>query len=142
MIKKKHRNLFFKKSYTISEDNIRKFSEVSGDNNPIHIDDDFAKTTMFGGRICHGMLIGSYISAIIGTEFPGAGTIYLSQTLTFKKPVRIGDTITITVSYVDNVKKNWIKLETRVFDQNNELVIEGYAIVIPPDSFFKLLKEP
>src|SRR5882672_3356783 len=88
---------------TISERDIQLFGEVSGDTNPVHLDQEFAKTTMFKGRIAHGMLTASFISTVLGTKLPGPGCIYISQNLKFKAPVRIGDTVKarVTVTAVD-----------------------------------------
>ncbi len=83
---------------TITEADILLFSGVSGDTNPVHLDEDFAQSTMFKGRIAHGMLTASLISTVLGTKLPGPGAIYLSQTLRFKAPVRPGDTATATCS--------------------------------------------
>ena len=77
---------------------MRKFAEVSGDYNPIHLDDDFARTTRFGKRIAHGMLSGAFISAVLGTEFAERKIVYLSQTMRFTAPVYIGDTVTVTAT--------------------------------------------
>ncbi len=82
---------------TITDADIRTFAAISGDANPIHLDEDYAKTTRFGRRIAHGMLTASLISAVIGNDLPGVGSIYLSQTLTFKAAVYLDDTITATV---------------------------------------------
>ncbi len=79
---------------TVREEDLTAFAAVTGDDNPVHIDEDFARTTSFGGRIAHGMLSAGYISAVIGTKLPGSGAIYLEQTLRFRRPVRIGDEVT------------------------------------------------
>ena len=84
-------------SRTVSEADILMFAGVSGDNNPVHMDEEFAASTMFGGRIAHGMLSAGLISAVFGTRLPGPGSIYLSQNLKFKAPVRIGQTLVATV---------------------------------------------
>src|SRR6516225_5683309 len=81
----------------VTERDIETFAEVTGDVNPLHLDEAYARATTFGGRIAHGMLSASYISAVLGTELPGAGSIYVSQTLNFRRPVRIGDEVTATV---------------------------------------------
>ena len=119
-------------SKIITESDIEKFAEVSGDFNPIHIDEIEASKSIFGRRICHGMLVTSYISAILGNEFPGQGTIYLSQSVNFKKPVYIGDTVTIKITVKDIKRKDIIVLETNVFNQHNEIVISGEATVKTP----------
>ena len=85
-------------SRTVSEADILMFAGVSGDTNPVHLDQEFAASTMFGGRIAHGMLSAGLISAVFGTRLPGPGSIYLSQTLKFKAPVKIGDTVVARVT--------------------------------------------
>src|SRR5215813_14647427 len=82
---------------TVTEADIVLFAGISGDTNPVHLDEDFAKSTMFKGRIAHGMLSASFISTVFGTKLPGPGAIYVSQNLKFKAPVRIGDTVTARV---------------------------------------------
>ncbi|MDX9718425.1 MAG: MaoC family dehydratase, partial [Thauera sp.] len=85
-------------SRTVSEADILMFAGVSGDTNPVHLDEEFAASTMFGGRIAHGMLSAGLISAVFGTRLPGPGCIYLSQTLKFKAPVKVGDTVVACVT--------------------------------------------
>ena len=82
-------------SFAVTESVIEKFAEVSGDDNPVHLDEAYAKTTPFGTRIAHGMLSAGYISATIGTKLPGYGSIYLSQTMRFRRPVKIGDEVVV-----------------------------------------------
>ena len=118
---------------TISDTDVLAFASVSGDHNPVHLDEAFAKTTMFGGRIVHGMLVGTLFSSILGTQLPGNGSIYLGQELKFVKPVRLGDTITATVTVIEIIKdRNRIKLETTARNQNDELVVTGVATIMPP----------
>jgi 3-hydroxybutyryl-CoA dehydratase len=128
---------FFEKRFSITDQAIRAFAEVSQDRNPIHLDETYAAGTMFKGRICHGMLIGSFISAIIGNDFPGMGTIYVSQNMKFRRPVRIGDEITIRITVIESLEKGRIKLDTICKNQMGESVVEGEAIVIPPANFMK-----
>jgi 3-hydroxybutyryl-CoA dehydratase len=92
---------------TITERDVDLFGEVSGDMNPLHFDEEYAKKTIFRGRIAHGMLSASFISTVFGTKFPGAGSIFMSAVVRFKAPVRIGDTVTTTVSVreIDPVKR-------------------------------------
>ncbi len=118
---------------TLTKSDILLFAKVSGDVNPAHVDAVYAKTTRFGEIIAHGMLGGSLISTVLGTEFPGPGTIYVGQTLRFLRPVHAGDTLTVTVSVasLDPVKHRAI-LDTRCVDQEGELVIDGQAEVVPP----------
>jgi 3-hydroxybutyryl-CoA dehydratase len=117
---------------TVTEADIIAFAGVSGDDNPVHLNEDFAATTMFKGRIAHGMLSVGYISAVIGTRLPGPGCIYLSQSLRFKAPVSIGDTVTarVTVTAMDR-ERNRVTLST-VCTVGNKVVIDGEAEVMPP----------
>ena len=114
----------------VSDADIVKFAEVSGDNNPVHLDEEFARTTRFGGRIAHGMLSAGHISAVLANQLPGPGTIYLGQTLAFKAPVKPGDVVVTTVE-VKSIDKRRVTLSTtsRVGDT---VVIEGEALVMPP----------
>lgn len=108
------------------------FAEVSGDNNPVHLDEAYARTTTFGERIAHGMLSGAYISAVIGTQLPGPGTIYLSQSLRFRRPVRIGDEVAakVTIKALDPARGH-VTLET-VCEVGGKTVVDGEALVIAP----------
>lgn len=118
---------------TITEADVILFAGITGDFNPVHIDDVYAKTTMFQGRIVHGCLISSLFSTILGTKLPGYGSIYLGQESKFLKPVRINDTITATVTITEmNVERNRCKLETTAHNQNGELVVTGFATIMPP----------
>lgn len=117
---------------TVTQDDIQKFAEVSGDDNPVHLDEEFAKTTMFKGIIAHGMLSAGYISAAIGTKLPGYGCIYVGQSLKFRAPVKVGDTVVTTVTVTEkNTEKSRVKLDTvcRVGDTD---VITGEADVMIP----------
>lgn len=115
---------------TVTEADILAFSGVSTDTNPVHLDEEFAKTTAFQGRIAHGMLSASFISAVLGAHLPGPGTIYLAQNLKFKAPVRIGDTVKTTVTVKEViVLKNRAVLET-VCTVGGVVVIEGEATVM------------
>lgn len=118
-------------SKTISDDDIRAFADVTGDRNPLHLDEEFARQTRFGRRIAHGMLSASLISAVIANELPGQGSIYLGQTLQFVAPVFLGDTVTalVTVSAIRE-DKPILKLETVCTNQRNEVVIRGEATVL------------
>ena len=117
----------------ITQEDVEAFAQISNDLNPVHLDDSFAARSRFGKRIAHGMLVGGLISGVIGTKLPGPGTIYLSQTMRFKKPVFFEDTITAHVK-VTNIRedKPIITLDTQCINQNNEVVIEGEAIVMLP----------
>ncbi len=115
----------------VTDELIRAFAEVSGDYNPIHLDDEFAKTTRFGRRIAHGMLSGAFISAVLGYEFEARKIVYLSQTMRFVAPVFIDDTI-ITTGTVTNIReeKGIITLETVCTNQNGEMTVKGEAMVM------------
>ena len=118
---------------TVSETDVYLFAGITGDLNPAHTDEVSASQTMFKSRIAHGMLGAGFISAVLGMRLPGPGTIYLGQTLSFKKPVRIGDTVTATATVKEmSVEKNRLIMETTVCNQNGEVVIAGEATVMPP----------
>lgn len=120
-------------SKRISDKDVRTFADVSGDRNPVHLDDDFAATTMFKKRIAHGALSSALISAVLGMTMPGPGTIYLSQTLNFKAPVYIGEEITARLEVIAyRADKRIATLKTEIFNQDNKLVLAGEAIVIAP----------
>ena len=118
-------------SRIISDEHIRAFADATGDRNPLHLDEEFAKQTRFGRRIAHGMLSASLISAVIASEMPGQGSIYLGQTLQFVAPVFPGDTVTarVTVSAIRE-DKPIIELETVCMNQRDEVVITGKATVL------------
>ncbi|MCL2524938.1 MAG: MaoC family dehydratase [Betaproteobacteria bacterium] len=117
---------------TVTETDIILFAGISTDVNPAHLDEEYSKNTMFGGRIAHGMLSAGFISAVLANKLPGPGTIYLSQTLKFKAPVRPGDTVTATVTVREvNAAKNRVTLDT-VCTVGGKAVIEGEALVMPP----------
>jgi len=119
---------------TITEADIVLFSAVSGDNNAVHINEEFAKTTPFKGRIAHGILSAGVISAAIAGRLPGPGTIYLSQNLRFTAPVRPGDTVVATVTVKELIaEKRRAALDT-VCTVNGNVVIEGDALVMPTSS--------
>ena len=118
---------------TVTEDDIALFADVSGDDNPVHFDEDWAAAaTPFKGRIAHGMLSASYVSTVIGTLLPGPGSIYMGQTLRFRAPVRIGDTVraTVTVREIDAERRR-LTLDT-VCRVGETTVIDGEALVMIP----------
>jgi 3-hydroxybutyryl-CoA dehydratase len=121
----------FSKTRVVTDELIRAFAEVSGDYNPIHLDEEFAKTTRFGRRIAHGMLSGAFISAVLGYEFEARKIVYLSQTMRFVAPVFIDDTITTTgtVTHIRE-EKGIITLETVCTNQNGEMTVKGEAMVM------------
>ena len=115
----------------VTDELVRKFAEVSGDYNPIHLDEDFARTTRFGKRIAHGMLSGAFISAVLGFEFKERKIVYLSQTMKFTAPVFLGDTVTATAT-VTNIREDRgiVTLETVCTNQNGETLVKGEAAVM------------
>lgn len=116
---------------TVTEYDVNTFAGVTGDFNPVHVNAEFAKNTMFKKRIAHGMLSAGFISAVIGTALPGSNTIYLGQELQFKAPVKIGDTVTATVEVVEKIEaKNRLVLRTTVTNQDGVLVTDGKAVVM------------
>ena len=118
---------------TVTEQDIQLFAVLSGDANPVHLDPAFAASTQFGERIAHGMLTGAVISAAIAMQMPGPGTIYLGQTLAFKRPVKIGDTVTVTLTVAEKHEiKPRATLDCVVTNQNGQVVVEGQANVMVP----------
>ena len=118
---------------TVTEADIILYAGITGDLNPAHINEEYAKNTFFKTRIAHGMLCAGFISAAIGTGLPGPGTIYIRQELDFKAPVHIGDTITARVEVSEiNTEKNRVVLKTSCTNQGGGLVIDGQALVSPP----------
>ncbi len=123
----------YRKSVVISQERVELFARASGDTNPLHLDDNFAKGTRFGRRVAHGMLAAGIIGGIFGTEFPGYGTIYLSQEIKFIRPVFVGDEITFVVEIIEKIiDKNRLILSTVGHNQHGEKVVEGKAVVLPP----------
>lgn len=120
-------------SKTITDEDVRAFAELTGDRNPVHLDEEYASTTRFGRRIAHGMLGASLISTVLASELPGAGSVYLSQTLRFIAPVYLEDTVTarVTVKHVRE-DKPVVTLETVCVNQLGERVVEGEAVVLVP----------
>ncbi len=119
-------------SKTVSEADIVAFANVSGDKNPVHLDADYAAKTMFKERIAHGMLSAAYISAVFGMQMPGPGAIYMSQTLNFKAPVKIGDTVVTTVKVTELVPdKKRAKFDC-VCAVNGKPVLVGEAMLMVP----------
>lgn len=118
---------------TVTEADILSFAGVSGDTNPVHLDAEFAEASMFKGRIAHGMLSAAYISAVFGTKLPGPGSIYLSQTLKFKSPVMIGDTVVARVTVREiNAEKRRASFDT-VCTVRGKPVLEGQAELMVPE---------
>ena len=119
-------------SRTVSEADILMFAGVSGDTNPAHLDQEFAASTMFGGRIAHGMLSAGLISAVFGTRLPGPGSIYLSQTLKFKAPVKIGDTVVARVTVKELKTEKRRAVFSTVCSVGSTVVLEGEAELLIP----------
>lgn len=118
----------------ITKEDVQTFANVTGDHNPVHLDESYAKDTLFKKCIAHGMLSAGLISKVIGTQLPGYGTIYLGQTLNFKKPVYIGDTITTLVSIQKiNPEKKILILDTCCKNQKGKVVLDGEATVMLAD---------
>jgi len=117
-------------SKVFTEEDVIKYSEISTDTNPIHLDESYASSTVFGKRIVHGMLVASMFSALIGVELPGEGSIYLGQSLIFKAPVSIGDQVTASVEIV-RIREDKPIVTLRTICLNNEglVLIEGEAVV-------------
>jgi 3-hydroxybutyryl-CoA dehydratase len=117
---------------TVTADDLVAFANVTGDTNPVHLDADYAATTPFKERIAHGMLSAGYISAVLGTKLPGPGAIYLSQSMTFKRPVKIGDTVTATATVTDlDPGKGRVTFST-ICTVNGKAVLDGEATVLAP----------
>ncbi|PLR76259.1 enoyl-CoA hydratase [Bacillus sp. V3-13] len=120
-------------SKTITETDFVLFAGISGDFNPIHIDREYAKKTRFNQRIAHGLLTSSLLSQLLGMHLPGKGSVYMEQTIRFKAPVFIGDTITATATVEEFIKeKNILKLLTECHNQKEELVLTGSAVMMVP----------
>ena len=118
--------------HLVKERDLILFAEVSGDVNPVHLDEAFAANTPFKGRIAHGMFSGALISATIACELPGPGTIYIGQEMSFLRPVRLDDTISIELEVLEKLPKNRVKIATRVFNQDGKKVVDGVATVMAP----------
>jgi 3-hydroxybutyryl-CoA dehydratase len=117
-------------SRKVTEEVVRAFADATGDFNPVHIDAEFAKTSLFKERVAHGMLGAGLISAVLGTKLPGPNTIYLAQEMKFLAPVKLGDTITAEVEVLEKIDKPKIlKLKTTVRNQSGTAIIEGVATV-------------
>ncbi len=117
----------------ITDADVRTFAEISGDDNPVHLDEDYAATTVFGRRIAHGALTAALVSAVLGKRLPGPGTIFLSQTSNFKAPVYVGDEVTARVEVTAyRPDKRITTLKAEVFNAEGKLVLEGQAVVLAP----------
>ena len=120
-------------SKTITETDVYLYAGVTGDLNPAHINEEYAKKTFFKTRIVHGMLLAGLISGVLGNKLPGPGTVYIRQDLTFLAPVRIGDTITASVEVIEIMTEaKRIRAKTKCVNQEGTVVLDGEAIVSPP----------
>jgi len=118
---------------TYSASDVTTFAAISGDTNPVHLDEAYAQKTRFGHRIVHGMLTASLISAVLGTQLPGPGSIYLSQTLQFRAPVYLDDTVTAWIEVVSvREDKGIVTLKTMCPNQVDKVVLEGEALLLVP----------
>lgn len=118
---------------TIAESDVYGFAGLTGDFNPAHVDEEYARQTPFQGRIAHGLFAAGLISTVLGMRLPGPGTIYLSQELKFLKPVKIGDTVTAHVEIREVIAaKHRLRLRTWCTNQAGDIVLEGEALVMPP----------
>lgn len=121
-------------SKVVTDVDVMSYAAITGDYNPVHVDAEAAARTMFKGRIAHGMLSAGFISAVLAMKLPGPGAIYLSQSLRFTKPVRLGDTVTARVEVLEIIAaKKRVRLATTCRNQQGETVIEGEALVMVPD---------
>ena len=119
---------------TVTEADVILFAGVTGDFNPAHVDDEYARRSRFGGRIAHGMLSAGLVSAVLAMKLPGPGTIYLSQSMRFTRPVMIGDTVTARAEVVEVLAaKRRVRLATTCRNQRGETVLDGEALVMVPD---------
>lgn len=119
---------------TVEERDIQLFAALSGDHNPVHLDAAYAATTPFKERIAHGMFSGALISAAVACTLPGPGTIYIGQSMSFTRPVKFGDSLSVRLEILEKLPKFRVRIATRVFNQNDELVVDGVAEVLAPRS--------
>lgn len=122
---------FFTK--TISEKDVFQFADISGDYNPLHIDEEYAKRSRFGHRVAHGILMAGIISTVLGSEIPGVGTIFVELQLRFLKPVFLGDTITATATVMEIINPKRVRLMVACLNGKGEDVAIGNAVVVPPE---------
>ena len=116
---------------TITESLIKKFADLTGDFNPLHMDEKYAKSTKFENRVCHGMLLGSLFSRLVGMEIPGKNALYFSQSLNFKAPCFIGEEITVQGEIIDkSLSTKMIKIKTEIHNKEDKCLVEGLAKVI------------
>lgn len=123
----------YSKTVTVTEEMIEHFAQASLDTNPLHLDEEFAGKTIFKRRVAHGMLTAGLVSGVYGTEFPGIGTIYVSQTLKFTRPIFIGDEVTMSMEIIEKLaEKGMIKLDLVCTNQDGKPVVLGESVLMPP----------
>lgn len=122
----------------VEEQDILLFAIASGDNNPVHLNAEYAATTSFKKPIAHGMLSAGFISATMACHLPGPGSIYLTQTLEFLRPVYAGDTLRIEIEVLEKLPKNQVRLSTKVFNQRNKRIVTGEATALLPDESIEI----
>ncbi|MCE5319792.1 MAG: hypothetical protein LLF93_01665 [Bacteroidales bacterium] len=122
----------FSKEFLVSEKMVNSFSEVTGDKNPIHIDDNFVRGTILKNKIAHGMLIISLATSVIGNYFPGRGSIIVSQSIKFHNPVYIEEIISIIIKIKKIELNGWVVLDTICYNSSKKIVFDGNVVVIPP----------
>jgi 3-hydroxybutyryl-CoA dehydratase len=121
-------------SETITDSHISRFAELSGDRNPLHLNDTWAAKTRFGGRIAHGAFTGALVSRVLGMELPGTNSVYLSQSLKFLAPVRPGDTVNARAEVIDlDARRRRVKLRTTCTNQRGEMIADGEAVMLVDD---------
>lgn len=120
----------YMKEFSFTQDDVIRFAEVTGDRNPVHLDPEYAKKTMFKQPIMHGFLSASVFSRILGTEFPGEGTIYLSQKMKFRQPMFVNRSYQARVEVLEVLEKGRAKLKTDIIDDKGDLTITGEAVVM------------
>jgi 3-hydroxybutyryl-CoA dehydratase len=121
----------------IDDKQVRAFAEVSGDRNPIHLDDEVARKSKFGQRIAHGAILFGIVSKVLGMDMPGVGTVYLGQTCSFKLPVFIGDKVKLEAKIIELLPKSIARISTVITKQTGEVVMDGIAEVKLPGWLFK-----
>ncbi len=120
---------------TITDADIVAYAALTGDENPVHLDEEAAKASVFGGRVAHGMLTAGLLSAVLGMRLPGPGAVYLSQTLRFLRPVRPGDAVTARVEVLEVLPaRRRVRLATSCVNQHGDIVLDGEAMVLLPES--------
>jgi 3-hydroxybutyryl-CoA dehydratase len=118
--------------HLVTEQDVIDFARVSGDHNPIHLDEEYAKTTVFGTRVAHGALTASYVSAILGNHLPGPGAIFTDMSMTFKRPVRLGDTVTATAEVTELIERGFRVILSVKCEVDGRIVMKGEAKVTVP----------